>query len=59
MKKNADIRMMIDLYGLKHKAIAEHMGFSRQYFSQLLNSDLSAEVADRIKQAIREVANHG
>ena len=53
--RNLDIRIMVSEAGLKYSQIADQMGISRVWLSNLMRYDLSVENRERILKAIREL----
>lgn len=57
--RNLDIRIEVSESGLKYKQIAEKMGISPRWLSNIMRYDLTPENHDRIMKAIRELRSGG
>lgn len=57
--RNIDVRVIVSEAGLTYKRIAEQMGVSRGWLSNLMRYDLTPENHDRIMKAIRELKSGG
>ena len=53
--RNLEIRIMVNEAGLTYTAIAEKMGISRVWLSNLMRYDLTNENREKILKAIREL----
>lgn len=52
---NLDIRIMVSESGLKYTEIAQQMGISRVWLSNLMRYDLTPENRNKILRAINEL----
>lgn len=57
MQRNIDIRTTARIADVKHWEIAEKLGVSEITFSRWLRKELPADKKEKIKQAIKEVAD--
>ena len=55
--RNLDIRILVEMNGLRYKEIARKMHISHEYLSRLMRRELSPENRERVLKAIRELTN--
>lgn len=54
--RNIDVRVIVSESGLTYKRIAEQMGVSRGWLSNLMRYDLTPANRERIMKAIRDLS---
>lgn len=54
--RNIDVRVIVSESGLTYKRIAEKMGVSRGWLSNLMRYDLTPANRERIMKAVRELS---